>query len=162
MSREENLLVLQRARADADALRSRVAELEDELVEWKRLAQEALVGADSDTLLEINNPWKLSRAEMTILLTILRRRSGATKEQLMLALYGAHPDRQPECKIIDVFLCKLRKKLSDPQTGKYTLPRDTIETVWGTGYRIGPDKRKIVTDMLGHDPLQFDRPEQTT
>ena len=37
--------------------------------------------------------------------------------------------REPEIKIIDVFICKLRKKLATASGGK-----DYIETVWGRGY----------------------------
>ncbi len=37
----------------------------------------------------------------------------------------------PEMKIIDVFICKLRKKLANASGGK-----DYIETVWGRGYVI--------------------------
>jgi two-component system cell cycle response regulator CtrA len=36
---------------------------------------------------------------------------------------------EPEIKIIDVFICKLRKKLASASNGK-----DYIETVWGRGY----------------------------
>jgi DNA-binding winged helix-turn-helix (wHTH) protein len=36
---------------------------------------------------------------------------------------------EPEIKIIDVFICKLRKKLANASNGK-----DYIETVWGRGY----------------------------
>jgi DNA-binding winged helix-turn-helix (wHTH) protein len=36
---------------------------------------------------------------------------------------------EPEIKIIDVFICKLRKKLAIASSGK-----DYIETVWGRGY----------------------------
>jgi two-component system cell cycle response regulator CtrA len=36
---------------------------------------------------------------------------------------------EPELKIIDVFICKLRKKLSVATGGK-----NYIETVWGRGY----------------------------
>ena len=36
---------------------------------------------------------------------------------------------EPEPKIIDVFICKLRKKLANVSNGK-----DYIETVWGRGY----------------------------
>jgi DNA-binding response OmpR family regulator len=38
-------------------------------------------------------------------------------------------NRLPELKIIDVFICKLRKKLASASDGK-----DYIETVWGRGY----------------------------
>ena len=36
---------------------------------------------------------------------------------------------EPELKIIDVFICKLRKKLANASNGK-----NYIETVWGRGY----------------------------
>ena len=36
---------------------------------------------------------------------------------------------EPELKIIDVFICKLRKKLADATGGEHY-----IETVWGRGY----------------------------
>jgi two-component system cell cycle response regulator CtrA len=44
-------------------------------------------------------------------------------------LYGGMDE--PEMKIIDVFICKLRKKLADASMGK-----DYIETVWGRGYML--------------------------
>jgi two-component system cell cycle response regulator CtrA len=42
-------------------------------------------------------------------------------------LYGGMDE--PELKIIDVFICKLRKKLSEATGGD-----NYIETVWGRGY----------------------------
>ena len=42
-------------------------------------------------------------------------------------LYGGIDE--PELKIIDVFVCKLRKKLSSAADGE-----NYIETVWGRGY----------------------------
>jgi two-component system cell cycle response regulator CtrA len=44
-------------------------------------------------------------------------------------LYGGMDE--PEIKIIDVFICKLRKKLAVASGGK-----DYIETVWGRGYLL--------------------------
>jgi two-component system cell cycle response regulator CtrA len=38
---------------------------------------------------------------------------------------------EPELKIIDVFMCKLRKKLANASGGK-----NYIETVWGRGYML--------------------------
>ena len=42
---------------------------------------------------------------------------------------------EPELKIIDVFICKLRKKLADASGGK-----SYIETVWGRGYALRPSE----------------------
>jgi two-component system cell cycle response regulator CtrA len=56
----------------------------------------------------------------------LRKGSTLTKEMFLNHLYGGVDE--PEVKIIDVFICKLRKKLS--MAGGH----DPIETVWGRGY----------------------------
>ena len=57
----------------------------------------------------------------------LRKSSTLTKEMFLNHLYGGM--HEPEIKIIDVFICKLRKKLANASNGK-----DYIETVWGRGY----------------------------
>ena len=57
----------------------------------------------------------------------LRLGSTLTKEMFLSQLYGGMDE--PEVKIIDVFICKLRKKLSLASGGK-----NYIETVWGRGY----------------------------
>ena len=38
---------------------------------------------------------------------------------------------EPDQKIIDVFICKLRKKLMQASGG-----RDYIDTIWGRGYAL--------------------------
>ena len=57
----------------------------------------------------------------------LRKGSTLTKEMFLNQLYGGMDE--PEIKIIDVFMCKLRKKLANASGGK-----NYIETVWGRGY----------------------------
>jgi two-component system cell cycle response regulator CtrA len=57
----------------------------------------------------------------------LRKGSTLTKEMFLNHLYGGIDE--PELKIIDVFVCKLRKKLQDSSGGE-----NYIETVWGRGY----------------------------
>jgi two-component system, cell cycle response regulator CtrA len=57
----------------------------------------------------------------------LRRGTTLTKEMFLNNLYGGMDE--PVIKIIDVFMCKLRKKLANASNGK-----DYIETVWGRGY----------------------------
>jgi two-component system cell cycle response regulator CtrA len=57
----------------------------------------------------------------------LRIGTTLTKEMFLNHLYGGMDE--PELKIIDVFLCKLRKKLATASHGK-----NYIETVWGRGY----------------------------
>jgi two-component system cell cycle response regulator CtrA len=57
----------------------------------------------------------------------LRKGTTLTKEMFLNHLYGGMDE--PELKIIDVFICKLRKKLSNATSGD-----NYIETVWGRGY----------------------------
>jgi len=73
-------------------------------------------------------PVRLTGKEYAILeLLSLRKGSTLTKEMFLNHLYGGIDE--PELKIIDVFICKLRKKLSDALDGV-----NYIETVWGRGY----------------------------
>jgi len=57
-----------------------------------------------------------------------------SKDQLMSVLYGLKPDEEPDIKIVDVFVCKLRKALNDQALGL----GDMIKTVWGRGYTLEP------------------------
>jgi two-component system cell cycle response regulator CtrA len=57
----------------------------------------------------------------------LRKGTTLTKEMFLNHLYGGMDE--PELKIIDVFICKLRKKLDAASGGQ-----NYIETVWGRGY----------------------------
>ncbi len=57
----------------------------------------------------------------------LRQGSNITKEMFLNALYGGMDE--PEIKIIDVFMCKLRRKLADASGGK-----NYVDTLWGRGY----------------------------
>lgn len=61
----------------------------------------------------------------------LGRRPGQTrtKQQIMDALYG--DDDGPEIKIVDVLICKLRRKVVEATGGL-----DVIQTVWGRGYQF--------------------------
>jgi two-component system cell cycle response regulator CtrA len=63
-------------------------------------------------------------------LAFLARRRGVTltKEMFLAHLYAGRDE--PEMKIIDVFICKVRRKLADAGAA------GVIETVWGRGYRI--------------------------
>jgi len=59
----------------------------------------------------------------------LRKGTTLTKEMFLDHLY--HGIDEPKLKIIDVFVCKLRKKLAQATGGKHY-----IETVWGRGYAL--------------------------
>ena len=71
----------------------------------------------------------LTGKEYSILeLLVLRKGMVLTKEAFLNHLYGGMDE--PEMKIIDVFICKLRKKLAQAGAGSL------IGTVWGRGYTI--------------------------
>jgi len=59
----------------------------------------------------------------------LRKGTTLTKEMFLDHLYGGIDE--PELKIIDVFVCKLRKKIAAATGGEHY-----IETVWGRGYML--------------------------
>jgi two-component system cell cycle response regulator CtrA len=61
-------------------------------------------------------------------LLVLRKGMVLTKEAFLNHLYGGMDE--PEVKIIDVFVCKLRKKLA--RAGAEGI----IGTIWGRGYMI--------------------------
>ena len=67
----------------------------------------------------------------------LRKGSTLTKEMFLHHLYGGMDE--PELKIIDVFICKLRKKLAEATGGQ-----SYIETVWGRGYVL---REPVATDL---------------
>lgn len=57
-----------------------------------------------------------------------------SKEMFLNVLYGGMDE--PEAKIVDVFICKVRKKLSEAIKEPY---QDIIETIWGRGYMVRND-----------------------
>ncbi len=87
-----------------------------------------VVNLDAHTVDIDNKTVHLTGKEYGILeLLALRKGSTLTKEMFLNHLYGGMDE--PEQKIIDVFVCKLRKKLQEASGGI-----NYIETVWGRGY----------------------------
>jgi two-component system cell cycle response regulator CtrA len=96
----------------------------DSIIKTGRLT----VNLDTRTVEVENQPLHLTGKEYGILeLLSLRKGTTLTKEMFLNHLYGGMDE--PELKIIDVFVCKLRKKLSTATGGD-----NYIETVWGRGY----------------------------
>ena len=86
------------------------------------------VNLDAKTVSAGDQPVHLTGKEYQMLeLLSLRKGTTLTKEMFLNHLYGGMDE--PELKIIDVFICKLRKKLSEATGGE-----NYIETVWGRGY----------------------------
>ena len=89
-----------------------------------------IVNLDTRVVTVEDQPVRLTGKEYAILeLLSLRKGTTLTKEMFLNHLYGGMDE--PELKIIDVFVCKLRKKLAQATGGEHY-----IETVWGRGYGL--------------------------
>jgi len=94
---------------------------------------------DTRTVEVSGAPLHLTRKEYAILeLLVLRKGSLLTKEMFLNHLYGGIDE--PDLKIIDVFVCKLRKKLEKVSGGV-----NYIETVWGRGYVLKESNEQLAT-----------------
>ena len=114
---------------DVEVLRDRIDMLIEERKEWKKGVSIA------ETMLpdELN----LTPMEARLLEALMRTPKGsvATKERLHGAMADAdEPDTQ--IKIVDVIVCKVRKKLSARGL--------KINTHWGRGYSLSPDSRAFL------------------
>src|ERR1700749_774003 len=107
-----------------------------------------LVNLDSRVVSVDQNPLHLTAKEYGILeLLSLRKGTTLTKEMFLNHLYGGMDE--PELKIIDVFVCKLRKKLSIATAGE-----NYIETVWGRGYVLrDPPADAEGANVSRHEPV---------
>ncbi|MBI1217784.1 MAG: response regulator [Rhodobacteraceae bacterium] len=86
------------------------------------------VNLDAKTVQAVGKTVHLTGKEYQMLeLLSLRKGTTLTKEMFLNHLYGGMDE--PELKIIDVFICKLRKKLAEATGGE-----NYIDTVWGRGY----------------------------
>ncbi|MBS4011151.1 MAG: response regulator transcription factor [Roseovarius sp.] len=101
------------------------------------------VNLDAKTVDAGGKPVHLTGKEYQMLeLLSLRKGTTLTKEMFLNHLYGGMDE--PELKIIDVFICKLRKKLCEATDGV-----NYIETVWGRGYVLRDPEQAT----LGGRPL---------
>jgi two-component system cell cycle response regulator CtrA len=80
----------------------------------------------------------------------LRKGTTLTKEMFLDHLYGGIDE--PELKIIDVFICKLRKKIATATGGQHY-----IETVWGRGYVLKDPDTVSDAEMVAEAGAALDR-----
>lgn len=94
---------------------------------------------NSHTVMVHDQPVHLTCKEFSILeLLVLRKGVAQTKETFLNHLYGGRDE--PDIKIIDVFVCKLRKKLQAAGASDHL-----ISTVWGKGYILNDPKAKMLS-----------------
>lgn len=79
------------------------------------------------------------------LLAFLFISSRPSKAQIMDHLYRSVGDREPEVKIVDVMICKMRRKLKP-------LCVD-IQTHWGRGYYLENADRERIDNLVSRDML---------
>ena len=94
------------------------------------------------------NVLNLTSKEYSVLeLMAIRKGAALNKEAFLNHLYGGMDE--PELKIVDVFICKLRKKIYD-----LTQRNGYIETIWGRGYllRDPDDRSQYIAEKT--DPFQ--------
>ncbi len=84
--------------------------------------------------------FRLTRSER-IVLHVIMTKPIATKEMIYAYIYG--PDSPVHQKILDVFLCKIRRKLMPFQV--------RIETSWGRGFFMTPETKAQVRRMLAEE-----------
>src|ERR1700760_1118437 len=106
------------------------------------------VNLDTRSIEVDGKPLHLTSKEYSILeLLSLRKGTTLTKEMFLNHLYGGIDE--PELKIIDVFVCKLRKKLTIAAGGE-----NYIDTVWGRGYVLkDPDQADASTEKQAADEV---------
>lgn len=107
-----------------ETLKEKVAALEAELTEGRKASLPACL--------------RLTAKECA-LLKMLYERAQVTRMTLWNELYSHLPNGGPEPKIIDVFICKMRRKLKPHGIG--------IETIWGQGYRMTPENKARLDEL---------------
>jgi len=130
LTREQVIALLE----ERDTLREHVRQLEEALAPTVILPR----------------AWRLSRTEECLIRAI--RAVGPNvlhHERAMLTLYGMW-DEVPCQKIIDVWICKLRRKLQHAQA------QITIETIWGRGWRMSPESCARFDAIVAADRAQWD------
>ena len=111
--------------------------------EWTIPSGKLLVNLDTRFASVDGRPVHLTRKEYGILqLLCLRKGTIVTKQMFLHHLYSGM--KEPDLKIIDVFVCRLRKKLIKVTGGK-----NYIGTVWGRGYILRDPAATAVITVRG-------------
>jgi two-component system, cell cycle response regulator CtrA len=115
--------VIEKLEDENEELRGRIQQLEDELA-W--------------TGVVFPIEWALTGRESQVLCSLMGREV-CTKAYVHTMLYSTDPDGGAEIMIVNVFICKMRKKLTP-----YGIK---IETRWGIGYSLSQESR---TSLKGY------------
>lgn len=91
--------------------------------------------------------WRLTPSEEGVLLVLYGAKTRVVhRERMLIGLYGILADA-PDQKTLDVFVCKIRRKLMEAQA------RISIETVWGRGWRLTEESHARLHAVLTGEPV---------
>lgn len=107
-----------------------VTKLEDENEELRERIRmlEAMMGFTFDAPLQFGMTAKESK-----IFGVLLKRDLATKQHIMDVLYSTMPDKEPDMKIVDVFVCKMRAKIKPFGV--------EVSTSWGRGWYMTAENK---------------------
>lgn len=129
-------------------LKARVAELEETL-SFERAERSGGVAPAQE--LEFPWAWNLTRTEASLMAALFRARGAASNEFLHSSMYGLEGGESPHDKIVQVYICRIRKKLEPHFPGKVqTSPNvsarsGSILTHWGRGFYLSPECRAAIS-----------------
>ncbi len=112
-----------------------------DIVEYQNGEAKLKINLTTKSVLINGFPVHLTGKELTMMLLFATSPGRVlSKEMILTQMYVGGVEDEPEMKIIDVFVCKLRRKLMDvhPDSEKF------IETVWGRGYRL-PEQSEMTS-----------------
>lgn len=122
------------------------------VIDWERRARELQLTNDGlvfrvqqlEEELGVSNschlPFDLTRSEAMVFGVLMKNRA-VRKSGFMLALYGDRLADPPDIKVVDIMVCKTRKKLAPHGI--------EIRTVWGVGYEIPEESKVRARQLMG-------------
>lgn len=123
-------------------VRLEAVEAENELLREQVARLEGLMGITMKAPIELG----LTPHEAGVF-GVLMARDMVTKDMVMAAIYRNGAKDEAEIKIVDVFVCKIRKKLKPFGI--------EIATIWGQGYRLTPAEKQKVRALFNLDQQEM-------
>ncbi len=114
---------------------------------------ELMLNIENKSIIVEGSPVKLTKKEYDMLELFIRRKGAILSKEVFLSHMYSHESDEPSAKIVDVFVCKLRRKLNSLFKNKDTMPQ--IETVWGRGYVMKDPKSNAQNNDL-NNTINFD------
>jgi DNA-binding MarR family transcriptional regulator len=134
-------------RPPADPLAAAHLEIEDLREQVATLKSKVGLARDIDAAAAFTLAWGLTRQEATLLVHLHQRSGAVTRHSIMDAMYAESPNDEPDMKIVGVFIWKLRRKLG----------YDAIDTIWGQGYALAADSRRLCDEVKASPRIIRDR-----